>query len=122
MPATNVNGKPSHEIGQRETLKSAKVCNLNALARKQLIEEIEGSVAEDLGVPLTEDEIKGMDDFSGAAGHNTFINELSRIGVDEQSFRDFIVAGIVGETPFSNLCQKPVSEIWLNAQLIDRIG
>ena len=101
-PAITVNDKSItyYEIGQRETLLKVLKApgNPNALARKQLIEDrLKVSVAEDLGVMPTEDEIsKGMDDFSARARLDTasFINELSRIGVDEQSFRDFIVAGI----------------------------
>ena len=100
-PAITVNDKSItyYEIGQRETLLKVLKApgNPNALARKQLIEDrLKVSVAEDLGVMPTEDEIsKGWTTSARARLDTTsFINELSRIGVDEQSFRDFIVAGI----------------------------
>ena len=76
-PAITVNDKSItyYEIGQRETLLKVLKApgNPNALARKQLIEDrLKVSVAEDLGVMPTEDEIlKGMDDFSARARLDT---------------------------------------------------
>ena len=67
----------------------------------------------------TEDEIlKGMDDFSARARLDTtsFINELSRIGVDER--RDFIVAGIVEKRRSKHWRLKLSFPRSLNAQLI----
>ena len=101
-PAITVNDKSItyYEISQRETLLKALKAPGNPVevARKQLIEDrLKLSVAEDLDVLPTEEEIiEGMDEFSARASMDiaVFLQELSRIGVDEQSFRDFIIAGI----------------------------
>ena len=101
-PAITVNDKSItyYEILQRESLLKALKAPGNPLevARKQLIEDrLKVSVAEDLDVLPTEEEIlTGMEDFSARARMDTvaFVQELSLIGVDEQSFRDFIIAGI----------------------------
>lgn len=101
-PAITVNDKSitHYEISQRETLLKALKAPGNPVevARKQLIEDrLKLSVAEDLDVLPTEEEILlAMDEFSARARMDriAFLQELSRIGIDEQSFRDFIVAGI----------------------------
>ena len=101
-PAIIVNDKSItyYELVQRKALlnllKSAG--NLHEVAKKQLIEDrLKLSVAEDLGLTPIEEEITAeMDEFTSRGGLDTttFLNELAKFGIDEQTFRDFIMAGI----------------------------
>lgn len=69
-----------------------------ALAREQLIEErIKMEAADNSGVSLPDEAIRdGMEEFAGRAdmGADEFIGELEQAGVSEQSFREFVRAGI----------------------------
>ena len=122
-PAITVNDKSitHYEISQRETLLKALKAPGNPVevARKQLIEDrLKLSVAEDLDVIPTEEEIlAGMDEFSARARMDriAFVQELSRIGIDEQSFRDFIIAGIAWRNAIQSKfgARSQVSEIQL---------
>ena len=110
-----------YEISQRETLLKALKAPGNPVevARTQLIEDrLKLSVAEDLDVLPTEEEIlAGMDEFSARARMDTtaFLQELSRIGIDEQSFRDFIIAGIAWRNAIQSKfgARSQVSELQL---------
>lgn len=68
------------------------------LAREQLIEErIKMDAADSAGVSLPDEAIRsGMEEFAGRAdmGVDAFIAQLEQAGVAEQSFRDFVSAGI----------------------------
>ena len=122
-PAITVNDKSitHYEISQRETLLKALKAPGNPVevARKQLIEDrLKISVAEDLDVLPSEEEIlAGMDEFSARARMDriAFVQELSRIGIDEQSFRDFIIAGIAWRNAIQSKfgARSQVSEIQL---------
>ena len=120
-PAITVNDKSItyYEILQREKLlKALKVPgNPTEVAREQLIDDrLKLSFAEDLDVLPTEEEIlTEMDKFSVRARVDTvsFLQELSRIGIDEQSFRDFIIAGIAWRNAIQSKfgARSQVSEI-----------
>ena len=132
-PAITVNDKSitHYEISQRETLLKALKAPGNPVegARKQLIEDrLKLSVAEDLDVLPTEEEIlTAMDEFSARARMEriAFLQELSRIGIDEQSFRDFIIVGIAWRMPSKvNLvhgvkCQRFSSNVPSRLQLLE---
>lgn len=68
------------------------------LAREQLIEErIKLEAARNAGVSLPDEAIRsGMEEFAGRAdmGADEFIAALSQAGVSEESFREFVRAGI----------------------------
>ena len=68
------------------------------LAREQLIEErIKMDAADSAGASLPDEAIRsGMEEFAGRAdmGADAFIAQLEQAGVAEQSFRDFVRAGI----------------------------
>ncbi len=71
-------------------------------AHDQLIEErLKLDAAESLGLEVAEDEIAaGMEEFAGRANLNTeqFLQALAGAGVSEQTYRDFIVAGVAWRT------------------------
>ncbi len=101
-PAITVNDKSItfYELSQRKTLLTLlkSTGNLEEITKNQLIEDrLKLSVAEDLGLIPREEEITaGMDEFIGRGGLDTptFLNELAGFGIDEQTFRDFIMAGM----------------------------
>jgi peptidyl-prolyl cis-trans isomerase SurA len=68
------------------------------LAREQLIEErIKMEAADNSGVSLPDEAIRGgMEEFAGRAemGAEEFISQLEQAGVSEESFREFVRAGI----------------------------
>lgn len=68
------------------------------LALKNLIEDrLELTVAAQMGLKITPEQIKtGMDEFSGRANLTTdkFVEALAQAGVDQQTFRDFVAAGV----------------------------
>ena len=126
-PAIIVNDKSItyYELSQREALLKLlkSTGNLEDIARNQLIEDrLKLGVAEDLElIPLEEEIIAGMNEFisRGGLNTNTFFNELARFGVDKNTFRDFIIAGIswrnVVQSKFASRSQ--VSEIQLERAL-----
>lgn len=71
-------------------------------ARKQLIEErLKLDAAESIGLKVSEEELAaGMEEFAGRANMTTeqFIRALAGAGVAEQSYRDFIIAGVSWRT------------------------
>ena len=71
-------------------------------ARKQLIEErLKVDAAESQGLEVAEDEvIAGMEEFAQRANMTTeqFVKALAGAGVSEQTYRDFIVAGVSWRT------------------------
>ena len=101
-PAIFVNDKSitHYEISQREMLlKILKAPgNISELARTQLVEDrLKLAAAEDINLLPSKDDIRnGMDEFSsrGSLDTNTFIAEIGKIGVSEQTFSDFIKANI----------------------------
>ncbi len=101
-PAITVNDKSItfYELSQRKALLNLlkSTGNLEEITKNQLIEDrLKISVAEDLGLIPREEEITaGMDEFIGRGGLDTptFLNELAGFGIDEQTFRDFIMAGM----------------------------
>ncbi|MFO7757575.1 MAG: peptidylprolyl isomerase [Roseovarius sp.] len=68
------------------------------LAREQLIEErIKMEAADSAGVRLPDEAIRGgMEEFAGRAdmGAEEFVAQLEQAGVSEQTFREFVRAGI----------------------------
>ena len=122
-PAIVVNDKSItyYEISQREKL--LKILNVSGnipeLARTQLIEDrLKQAAAEDLDLLPSQDEIRnGMDEFSSRGGldTNSFILEIGKTGVSEQTFRDFIKANIawrsVVQARFGSRSQVPDTQL-----------
>lgn len=73
--------------------------NLNELARTQLIEDrIKLQEARDMGIRASREQIlDGMSEFAGRAGldREQFVKILKSNGVAEETFRDFVRAGVV---------------------------
>ncbi|MCV2891721.1 peptidylprolyl isomerase [Lentibacter sp. XHP0401] len=105
-PVIKVNDKviTEYELGQR-----ARMLQLfrspgdpATEARKQLIEErLKLDAAESLGLSPTPEELaEGMAEFAGRANMDTeqFLRALEGGGVDEATFRDFIITGIAWRT------------------------
>lgn len=73
--------------------------NLNELARTQLIEDrIKLQVARDMGIRASQEQVlDGMSEFAGRAGldREQFVKILKANGVAEETFRDFVRAGVV---------------------------
>lgn len=73
--------------------------NAQELAREQLIEDrLKLGAADQLGLSASEAEIRaGMEEFAGRANLSTeqFLTALGQQGVQEQTFRDFIRAGVL---------------------------
>ena len=101
-PAIRVNDQiiTVYELRQREELLRL----LNApgdpakLARTQLIEDrLKLAAARELGLKPTEEEVReAIENFTarGNLDSVTFITELEKLGVSEETFQDFIVAGL----------------------------
>ncbi|UMA66310.1 peptidylprolyl isomerase [Roseivivax marinus] len=72
--------------------------NPQELAREQLIEDrLKVGAARSVGVAPTEEEIlEGMAEFAGRANlsREEFIQALAQGGVEEETFRDFVYAGV----------------------------
>ena len=89
-----------YELYQREAL--LKLLNypgkLSEIAKQQLIEDrIKLSAAEDLGLIPTKEELsEGIEEFTNRTGLSTknFLLEIRRLGVDENTFRDFVNSSI----------------------------
>ncbi|MEZ5715911.1 MAG: peptidylprolyl isomerase [Paracoccaceae bacterium] len=105
-PAIKVNDKviTRYELQQR-----AKMLQLfrqpgdpQEEARKQLIEErLKVDAAEALGLQIAQDEVDaGMEEFASRANmtKEQFVKALAGGGIAEQTYRDFIVAGITWRT------------------------
>jgi peptidyl-prolyl cis-trans isomerase SurA len=105
-PAIKVNDKviTRYELQQRARMLQLfrQPGNPQEEARKQLIEErLKTDAAESLGLLVSEDEIAaGMEEFAQRANLSTdqFIKALAGAGVSEQTYRDFIVAGVSWRT------------------------
>ncbi|UYV38898.1 peptidylprolyl isomerase [Rhodobacteraceae bacterium D3-12] len=105
-PAIKVNDKviTRYELQQRARMLKLfrQPGNPEELARTQLVEErLKLDAAESLGLRVSEDEIKaGMEEFAGRANMTTeqFIKALAGAGVSEQTYRDFIIAGVSWRT------------------------
>lgn len=73
--------------------------DLNELARTQLIEDrIKLQVARDMGIRASREQVlDGMSEFAGRAGldRDQFTKILKANGVAEETFRDFVRAGVV---------------------------
>ncbi|SNR42054.1 peptidylprolyl isomerase [Puniceibacterium sediminis] len=101
-PAIQVNEKviTVYELEQRERMLQV----LNApgdprkLAREQLIEDrLRIQASQDVGIRPTEEEVLGgMDEFAARANLSRaeFVQALAGAGVSEQTFRDFVLAGM----------------------------
>ena len=85
-------------------------------ALKALIEDrLRQTEAERLGLKLTEDELKaGMTEFAGRANltPEQFVEELGKVGIAAESFRDFVAAGLLWRQAVRArfLGQVPISE------------
>lgn len=66
-------------------------------ARTQLIEDrLKVAAARSAGIEISESEIRqGMEEFAGRANLSAdqFIAELAKAGIDQQTFRDFVISG-----------------------------
>lgn len=101
-PAILVNEKAvtGYELQQRERM--LQVLNApgdaRALAREQLIDDrLRIQASEDAGILPTEEEVlTGMEEFAGRANlsREEFVQSLAGAGVAEQTFRDFVRAGL----------------------------
>lgn len=101
-PAILVNEKAitGYEIQQRERM--LQVLNapgdVRKLAREQLIDDrLRIQASQDAGIrPTTEEVLEGMDEFAGRANltRDEFVRALEGSGVAEQTFRDFVLAGL----------------------------
>ncbi|GGG75347.1 chaperone SurA [Salipiger pallidus] len=101
-PAITVNEMvvTGYELSQRQQMLTLlnSPGNPAEIARQQLIEErLKLQAARDQGIVPTETEVaEGMEEFAGRADMNAeqFIQALAGGGVAEQTFRDFVYAGI----------------------------
>ncbi|MFW2587577.1 peptidylprolyl isomerase [Sagittula sp. SSi028] len=101
-PAIIVNDEviTGYELAQRkqmlQVLRSAG--NLDTLAREQLIDDrLRLQASKDAGIRPSEQEVlDGMEEFAARASlsREQFIGALAQQGVDEQTFRDFVRAGL----------------------------
>ncbi|MCE5972851.1 peptidylprolyl isomerase [Sinirhodobacter sp. WL0062] len=73
--------------------------DLQAEAEKALIEDrLRESAAKRAGITLSAEALSsGMSEFAGRANLTTeqFVQELSQVGIEEQTFRDFVSAGLL---------------------------
>lgn len=101
-PVVIVNGQPvtGYELQQRErflTLLNAPG-DVAKLAEKQLIQDrLQLDAAKQVGVVPSDADVKdGMTEFAKRANMTSdqFVAELAKAGVSEQTFRDFVKAGV----------------------------
>ncbi|WP_425071067.1 peptidylprolyl isomerase [Sagittula sp. S175] len=105
-PAIIVNDEviTGYELEQRKQMLRAMRApgDVNRLAREQLIDDrLRLQAAKDAGITPTEQEIlDGMEEFASRASltREQFIQALGNEGVDEQTFRDFVRAGLSWRT------------------------
>lgn len=101
-PAVRVDGEviSTWELDQRATFLTLLRApgDVRALARDQLINEaLQMRTAKAAGVTASEDEIKaGMDEFAarGSLSTDQLLQVLAQAGIDAQSFRAFVKAGV----------------------------
>lgn len=101
-PAIKVNDSviTGYELQQRQQMLRVlgSAGNLEKLAREQLIDDrLRAQAAEASGIRPTEEEVlDGMAEFAGRANmdRDQFIAALAAEGVAEQTFRDFVRAGL----------------------------
>lgn len=101
-PAIKVNDKviTNYELAQRERMLRLFRAPGDPVseARKQLIEErLKLDAAQASGqMPAAEEIEAGMEEFAGRADMDTeqFLAQLEEAGVDDQTFRDFIISGV----------------------------
>lgn len=101
-PAIIVNDEviTGYELEQRKRMLGALRApgDLNQVAREQLIDDrLRLQAAKDAGISPTEQEVlDGMDEFASRASlsRDQFLQALAAQGVDEQTFRDFVRAGL----------------------------
>ncbi|MEQ5868513.1 peptidylprolyl isomerase [Sagittula sp. NFXS13] len=101
-PAIIVNDEviTGYELQQRKAMLRAMRSpgNLDELAREQLIDDrLRLQAAKDAGITLSPEEISdGMDEFASRASmtQEQFTAALAQEGVDKETFRDFVRAGL----------------------------
>ncbi|GAA4224715.1 peptidyl-prolyl cis-trans isomerase SurA [Sagittula marina] len=101
-PAIIVNDEviTGYELQQRKAMLRAMRSpgNLDDLAREQLIDDrLRLQAAKDAGITLSPEEISdGMDEFASRASmtQEQFTAALAQEGVDKETFRDFVRAGL----------------------------
>lgn len=101
-PAIIVNDEviTGYELQQRKAMLRAMRSpgNLDDLAREQLIDDrLRLQAAKDAGITLSPEEISdGMDEFASRASmtQEQFTAALAQEGVDQETFRDFVRAGL----------------------------
>ncbi len=101
-PVLIVNGSPitGYELSQRARFLQLLNApgDLDKLAQQQLIQDrVQLKAAKDAGIVPTKDEIDaGMKEFAGRANMpvDQFVAQLGKAGVAEQTFRDFVKAGV----------------------------
>ncbi|MCC1493374.1 peptidylprolyl isomerase [Cognatishimia sp. F0-27] len=101
-PAIIVNDQviTGYEIEQRDRMLQLLRApgNTRELAREQLIDDrLRRQAAVDAGIrPTTEEILDGMEEFAGRAnlGREEFTAALEQQGVAEETFRDFVIAGL----------------------------
>ncbi len=102
-PAIVVNGDvvSHYELQQREQFLRilGAPADPTELAREQLTEDrLKLQAADELGVAVTPDDLRGgMEEFASRAELtiDQFVSELSKAGVSEETFRDFVKVGLV---------------------------
>ncbi|MFC2966547.1 peptidylprolyl isomerase [Acidimangrovimonas pyrenivorans] len=94
----------NYEIDQRAKFLAALQApgDLQQLAEKQLIQDrLQMQAATAVGIKPTDKQIAdGMTEFAGRAKLTTdqFVAELAKAGIDRQTFRDFVTAGVAWRT------------------------
>ena len=102
-PVMQINGKVITEYELQQRTKFFEVLNAPGLpedsARERLIDEkLQVAAAEAAGLTLTPKQIEdGENEFAARANLDrvTFIKALGEAGVEEQTFRDFVIAGLL---------------------------
>ena len=102
-PAIVVNGDvvSRYELRQREEFLRllGAPADPEQLAREQLTEDrLKYQAADELGIGMTPDALRaGMEEFASRANLTVeqFVSELSKAGVSEETFRDFVEVGLI---------------------------
>ena len=101
-PVITVNGRAITQYEYDQRLLFLQILNqpgdLEEMARTSLIEDrLRSFAAKDAGVTLSPDQVKsGMTEFAGRANMTAeeFIEATGQMGLDPESFRDFVEAGM----------------------------